>query len=179
MIEIQEVRQGDVVIMAPHGRLDSAAEGAFERKLKSLLDEQARFVVVDFGKVEYVSGGALRALLLATRRLGPRGGRLVLCRLSGVVQQAFAIAGFDRLFAIVPTRAEAVEATGGVPARAAAAADPAVGGEDRVARIAAIALPLLSGGEDARAADRHRGAAPASLRPGLGELVCRVLAEAG
>ena len=62
MMEIEEIRQGDVLVLAPQGKLDAAAEGVFEKKLKALLDEQVRFVVVDFGKVDYVSGGALRAL---------------------------------------------------------------------------------------------------------------------
>ena len=176
MMEIEEIRQGDVLVLAPQGKLDAAAEGVFEKKLKALLDEQVRFVVVDFGKVDYVSGGALRALLLATRRLGPRGGRLVLCRLNGVVQQAFAIAGFDRVFTMAATRAEAVDATGGRPAAAAAAAAE---GDPRVARIAALALPLLAADDDgARIAALHGATAPPPLSAGVGERVCRVLAEA-
>ena len=107
-MEIAETRDGEIVILAPHGKLDTAAEAAFERKLKDLLAAQARYVVVDFGKVDYVSGGALRALLLITRRLTPRGGRMVLCRLSEVVLQAFTIAGLDRVLSIVPSRDDAV-----------------------------------------------------------------------
>ncbi len=179
-MEIEEIRQGDVAILAPHGKLDAQAEAAFERKLKGLLDDQARFVVVDFGKVDYVSGGALRALLLATRRLGPRGGRLVLCRLNGVVHQAFTIAGFDRVFTMVPTRAEAVEAAAGPSEDAAAASDPERDGDARLARIAAIALPLLAAGDAGqRVAALHAGTDPSAPRAGLGELACRVLAEAG
>jgi anti-anti-sigma factor len=107
-MEIEETRDGEIVILAPHGKLDTAAEAAFERKLKDLLAAQARYIVVDFAKVEYVSGGALRALLLITRRLTPRGGRMVLCRLSDVVLQAFTIAGLDRVLSIVPSRDDAV-----------------------------------------------------------------------
>jgi anti-anti-sigma factor len=107
-MEIAETRDGEIVILAPHGKLDTAAEAVFERKLKDLLAAQARYVVVDFGKVDYVSGGALRALLLITRRLTPRGGRMILCRLSEVVLQAFTIAGLDRVLSIVPTRDDAV-----------------------------------------------------------------------
>lgn len=171
-MEIEDIRTGEVVVVAPHGKLDTAAEGAFERKLKALLDEQARYVVVDFGKVDYVSGGALRALLLATRRLGPRGGRLVLCRLNGVVQQAFTIAGFDRVFVMAPTRAEAVEVAAGIPH---GGVDPERELVARVGRIAALALPLLAAGDPGGTAG---GAAdPPPPRAGLGELVCRVLAE--
>ncbi len=177
-MEIPEVRQGDVVIVAPHGKLDAAAESAFERKLKGLLDEQVRFVVLDFGKVDYVSGGALRALLLATRRLGPRGGRLVLCRVNGVVLQALTIAGFDRVFTMMPTRAEAVDKALGVES-AAVAPEVEQQGNFRLAHVAAVALSLLArDDENARIAALHAAGETAALDAGLGELACRVLADA-
>lgn len=193
-MEIQETRDGEVVIVAPHGKLDPQSEAAFDRKLKELLDAQARYLVVDFGKVDYVSGGALRALLLVMRRLRPRDGRLVLCRLSAVVHQAFTIAGFDSVFVMVPTRAEAVEKAGpprpaspddtaaqpAVTPEAAAEAPPAATPEappdDRIARIAARALPLLAAG-GARA-DAAFSAAARPLPKGLAERVRRLVPSA-
>ena len=169
-MEIEETREGDVVVLAPHGKLDPAAEAPFERKLKEFLDGQPRFVVVDFGKVDYVSGGALRALLLTQRRLTPRGGRLVLCRLNDVVHQAFAISGFDRVFVMMPSRAEAVAeaAPAGEYAAATPAAQAADSAEARRARIAAVAIPLLAGDAAPTAAFAPD---PAPLRAGLGERV--------
>lgn len=176
-MEIEEIREGEVVIVAPHGKLDTQTEAAFERKLKDLLEAQARFLVVDFGKVDYVSGGALRALLLTARRLGTRGGRLILCRLSGVVHQAFTISGFDRVFVMVSTRAEAVETANGPPEGAAAGPAPGPEGDVRIPRIASLALPLLAGGGAAGVLALLAAPAP-PLRAGLGDLVARVLSEA-
>ena len=186
-MEIEELREGDVVIIAPHGRLDTQTEAAFERKLKGLLDDNAHFLVVDFGKADYVSGGALRALLLTTRRLRPRGGRLILCRLSGDVNQALTIAGFDRVFEIVASRAEAVERATQAPGAPAAEPTPGTPAEPtpgtpydvRISRIAALALPLLARGNDGALVGLGAlAAAPPPLRAGLGDLVCRVLSEA-
>jgi anti-sigma B factor antagonist len=177
-LEIEELREGDVVIIAPHGRLDTQTEAAFERKLKGLLDEHAHFLVVDFGKADYVSGGALRALLLTTRRLRPRGGRLILCRLSGDVNQALTIAGFDRVFDIVASRAEAVERATQAPGAPPAEPTPVTPDDARVSRIAALALPLLARGHDGAPVGLGAlAAAPPPLRAGLGDLVCRVLSE--
>lgn len=166
-----------MVVLAPHGKLDTAAEAPFERKLKEFLDGQPRFVVVDFGKVDYVSGGALRALLLTQRRLTPRGGRLVLCRLSEVVHQAFAISGFDRVFVMMPTRAEAVAEAGpaGASAEAGAAAPAVAASEAKLARIAALALPLLAGDRGAPVTIAF-AAPPAPLRAGLVDRVRPLLA---
>jgi len=198
-MEIAETRDGEIVILAPHGKLDTAAEAAFERKLKDLLAAQARYVVVDFGKVEYVSGGALRALLLITRRLTPRGGRMVLCRLSEVVLQAFTIAGLDRVLSIVPSRDDAVfaafsagaqresaglpeEAADATPSAPEAAVAPDVApplvvpeaapaADDRIPRLAARLLPLVKDGTGPVFA-----ATPGSLSAGLARTLSDLLA---
>jgi anti-anti-sigma factor len=164
-VDVEETREGEVVILLPHGKLDAKVEAAFERKLKELLEAQERYLVVDFAKVDYVSGGSLRTLLLISRRLAPRGGRLVLCRLSEVVHQAFTIAGFDRVFVMAATRAEAIEQAG-PPREQTPAAD------DRVAQIAAFLMPLLADPE------APAFAAAEALPAGLAETLTRLLAEA-
>ena len=198
-MEIDETRDGEIVILAPHGKLDTAAEAAFERKLKDLLAAQARYVVVDFGKVDYVSGGALRALLLITRRLTPRGGRMVLCRLSDVVLQAFTIAGLDRVLSIVPSRDDAVfaafsagaqresaslveeagDAATSPPEAPVAPVDEAAPvvvpeappADDRIPRLAARVLPLVKDGTGPVFA-----ATPRSLSAGLARTLADLLA---
>lgn len=177
-MDIEEIRSGDIVIVVPHGKLDTQTEAAFEKKLRALLDEQVLFLVIDLGKVDYVSGGALRALLLATRRLKSRGGSLILCRVSGVVHQAFVIAGFDRVFVIVPSRDDAIQALVSPADSAPAELPPGSDGDDRVSRIAALALPLLTG-EDPGATGGQRlpQGEPPTLPAGLGDLVCRILSE--
>jgi anti-sigma B factor antagonist len=108
-VEIQETKVGDVVVLMPEGNLTAAADcQVLQQKLKALLDGHARLIVVDGAKVGQIGSGAMRVLLLVGRKLGPLGGRLVLCALSDHVRQGFTISGFDRDFTIVSRRETAV-----------------------------------------------------------------------
>ena len=153
-MEFQEVRQGEAAVVAPVGSLNAQNEAAFNDKLKVLLDEQLRFIVVDFRKVDHVSSAALRVLLLLSRKLVPRDGRLVLCALNPDIQQAFTVSGFDNDFTIMATRAEALEmATRPVtPAAPEPVAERTFRPDGapidvRIARLAALTLVLMGGDE--------------------------------
>lgn len=151
-MEFQEVRQGEAVVVAPVGSLNAQNEAAFNDKLKALLDEQMRFIVVDFRKVDHVGSAALRVLLLLARKLVPREGRLVLCALNPEIQQAFTVSGFDNDFTILATRAEALD----VATRPMTAPEPVAERtfrpdgapiDVRIARLAALTLVLMGGDE--------------------------------
>jgi stage II sporulation protein AA (anti-sigma F factor antagonist) len=151
-VDFQEVRQGEAVVVAPVGSLNAQNEEAFSTKLKALLAESLRFLVVDFRKVDYVSSAALRVLLLVARKLVPREGRLVLCALNPEIQQAFTVSGFDNDFTIVTTRGEALD----VATRPVTAPEPVAERtfrpdgapiDVRIARLAALTLVLMGGDE--------------------------------
>jgi anti-anti-sigma factor len=95
-MEIGEERTGEVLVLAPVGRLDSVSSGELER------------LVIDLGAVEYISSAGLRALLLAAKRLKPPAGALVLCGIGPSVRAVLDLAGFTSLFAAEKTRGEAV-----------------------------------------------------------------------
>ena len=50
----------------------------------------------------------LRVLLLAAKKLDECGGRLALCSLTPAVQQVFELAGFTAIFALEPSRDDAL-----------------------------------------------------------------------
>jgi anti-anti-sigma factor len=107
-MEIGEERTGEVLVLAPVGRLDSVSSGELERLLVARLDAGERRLVIDLGAVEYISSAGLRALLLAAKRLKPPAGALVLCGIGPSVRAVLDLAGFTSLFAAEKTRGEAV-----------------------------------------------------------------------
>jgi anti-anti-sigma factor len=108
-MEIREVQEGDVLVLAPDGNLASADDcSALEAKLVAVLKKGVRFIVVDCADVVQLRAPAIRALLQASRKLGRAEGRVVLCAMNAKVQKAFAISGFDRDFTVVPSREDAV-----------------------------------------------------------------------
>lgn len=107
---------GEVVVVEPAGRLDALVAGQLDQSLKDALASHAR-LVVDMAGVTYISSSSLRVLLLGVRRARQQGGDLKLCCLSPRVRQVFALAGFDQVFQLWATRAEALAAFDAPPTR--------------------------------------------------------------
>lgn len=107
-MQIAEVRQDGVDVLAPVGRIDTTTVSALEARLAPVLAAACPRVVVDFSDVEYISSAGLRLLLLAARRVQSGDGRLALCGLGGPVRQVFQLAGFLPLFTIRDTRQAAI-----------------------------------------------------------------------
>jgi anti-anti-sigma factor len=121
-MEIREAHEGEITVLAPDGSLTGTEEtSALEAKLAAVQKAGGRYLVIDCGSVGQLASVAVRALLLASRKAGRAQGRLVLCRMTPKVRKAFAISGFDKDFAIVGTREEALR----LALEPAAAAKPA------------------------------------------------------
>ncbi len=99
-MEISESRDGDVLVVAPVGRIDSATSPAFESYVHRQLDAGERRVLVDFSGVAFITSAGLRVMLTLARRLREGQGRLALCGLNVAVHEVFELAGFLPLFDI-------------------------------------------------------------------------------
>lgn len=102
MMDIQEQRQGNVIILGPVGRLDSLSCREFEGRLLGALNE-SNAVVVDCTALDYISSAGLRVLLVAAKQARAANGRLALAALRENPREVFEISGFSAIFAIHPT----------------------------------------------------------------------------
>jgi anti-anti-sigma factor len=108
-MEIREVREGDVLVLAPEGNISGTEEtAAIETKFATALKGGTRFIVFDCSGLEQVPSPAIRVLLMTSRKLNGMSGRLVLCGMSAKAQKAFSISGLDKDFVVVATRDEAL-----------------------------------------------------------------------
>jgi serine/threonine-protein kinase RsbW len=101
-------REPAALVYRPYGRLDAAAAPAL---LNVLLDQARQYrwrVVIDLTDTTFISSSGLRALLLLMKELHHQGGDLRLCNLQPRVVETFQISGFDRVFAIDATEADAL-----------------------------------------------------------------------
>ena len=103
------ILEDDVWAVTPAGRIDVAAARALEDAINGLLDQGHGRVVVDLSETIYISSGGLRVLFLALRRARTFGGDLHLAAMGDNVREIFRVAGFDALFAIHPSAAEAAQ----------------------------------------------------------------------
>ena len=98
--------------LAPLGRLDLPAARALEDALNDLCNAGRSRLVVDMTGVSYVASAALKALLVGARRARLLDGDVRLAALNERVFEVFEMAGFDQIFVIHPTPAEAVASYG-------------------------------------------------------------------
>ena len=101
-MDIQEQRQGDVIVLGLVGRLDSLSCREFEGRLLGALSESGA-VVVDCAAMEYISSAGLRVLLVAAKQARAANGQLALAALRDNPREVFDISGFSAIFAIHPT----------------------------------------------------------------------------
>ncbi|MBN2712568.1 MAG: STAS domain-containing protein [Planctomycetes bacterium] len=100
----------EVEILEFSGRLDSYTIEDLKSQLTSLLNIGSVCLVCDFGKVEFITGAALKVFHQATETAQSRGGDVRFCGVEGAVEKALEIAGFDKVCKIYSSQAKAVAA---------------------------------------------------------------------
>ena len=117
-MNVQIETHGNIDVVRPAGRIDSANSGAFEVALGEVFERGGRRMVLDFSQIEYVSSAGLRSTLIAGKRMrAVPGGKLVLCSLAPQVREIFEISGFVAIFTICTSLEAALAACeGGGPA---------------------------------------------------------------
>ena len=107
---LQETLPGQVYRIAPQGRLDAVTVPALEAAIDEQLNARHFRLIIDLAEVGYMSSSGLRALLRARRQAQSGGGDVVLCAMNERVTEVFEMIGFNNLFRIFPTAAEAAAA---------------------------------------------------------------------
>jgi anti-anti-sigma factor len=106
-LEIKQVRIADVVVAAVAGRVDHANADQFRAELWPFLASCAvggDRLVLDLAGLEYISSAGLRVLMLASRDVKARDGKLVICGLQPIVREIFEISRFNVVFHVLPDR---------------------------------------------------------------------------
>jgi anti-anti-sigma factor len=109
IMQIQEERHGDVQIITIDDHLDTSTATLFETRLLGMIDAGARRILLDCAALHYVNSAGLKVLLLATKKLEPVHGELILCSLSQNVLMIFEMIGFTRIMKIAPDREAALQ----------------------------------------------------------------------
>lgn len=103
----------DVWVLEARGRLDANLAPELEAQLNSLLAAGHARIIVDFGRVSYISSSGLKVLLLGMRAARKWGGDIRLCAMNERVRDVFTLSGFHKIFAIHASEREAAAALAG------------------------------------------------------------------
>ena len=107
-MSIQIETQGDILILRPMGRLDSANSPELENILKEHLDKGTQRLIFDFSSLDYISSAGLRVVLLGGKRIRSVSGKMALVGLRDATHDVFEMSGFLNLFPVVETIDEGI-----------------------------------------------------------------------
>jgi len=94
-MDITKTLNGDTLTLAPNGILDTANATTFETELTAVMAE-AKNLVIDFAKVEYISSSGLRVLLKAQKQMSS----MKLINVNSSVKEVFDLTGFTDILNI-------------------------------------------------------------------------------
>jgi anti-sigma B factor antagonist len=95
---IEKSENGTELTLALTGRLDTVTSKQLESEIPSLAGKGS--VILDFGKVEYVSSAGLRVLLVMQKKMNAQGGTMKLVGVLPEVKEIFGITGFSGILTI-------------------------------------------------------------------------------
>jgi anti-sigma B factor antagonist len=96
-MQIQIKKVGDVTIVGLAGELSAQTTGEVQEAVLSLDDPDAR-IILDMGRVPFMSSAGLRMLLVLYRTIKGRSGEILLVGLSEDLRSTMALTGFLDLF---------------------------------------------------------------------------------
>ncbi len=111
-MEINEITQGTVTVLALSGHLDSNTSKLLEDVLPERIQNMPG-VVLDLADLQYVSSAGLRVMLKGAKIARGAGRRLALASLLPEVAEVFQVSGFSAIFQIYENRAAALTALAG------------------------------------------------------------------
>lgn len=95
---IESRQAGDRVILQVAGRMDAENAPLFETHCESWISKGINQLVVDLGDLAYVSSMGLRSFMTIGKHLQDKGGKLRICRQTGLVKQVFEITRLNSIF---------------------------------------------------------------------------------
>lgn len=99
----------DYLLISLSGQIDSHTSSYVDAVLEEELSQKGNYrLVVSFADVSYISSSGLKVLVSAWRRARDKGGDVLITDLQPRIREVFDMIGFDMMFNIYPTSAEAV-----------------------------------------------------------------------
>jgi anti-anti-sigma factor len=97
-VNIETRRVGEKVVIQVTGRMDAENADAFDAQCESWISQGINQLVIDVAELSYISSMGLRSFVSIGKRLQEKGGKLRICRQTGLVKQVFEITRLNTVF---------------------------------------------------------------------------------
>ena len=91
------------------GRLDTQSSGPASEEMARIVQDGNSKILLNLGKLEFLSSAGLRVLLRTRKLLPEPEGRMMICQAKGVVEEVLKISGFDTFADVHDTEVAALE----------------------------------------------------------------------
>jgi anti-anti-sigma factor len=108
-VQIQVKKDQNVLIVSVEGRMDTVSAPEFQKRIEDLLDQGETRILMDFGRLEYVSSAGLRSILVAAKNAKSLGGCVSCCSLQDMVRKVFDISGFTSMLPVFDSQEDALK----------------------------------------------------------------------
>jgi anti-anti-sigma factor len=108
-VQINVTKGQNVLIVSVEGRMDTVSAPEFQERMEDLLDQGETGILMDFGKLEYVSSAGLRSILVAAKKAKSLGGMVSCCSLQDMVRKVFDISGFTAMLPVFDSVEDALK----------------------------------------------------------------------
>ena len=98
MLNINKNLDGEKLMVALEGRLDTVTAPEFETELKDSLDAVTE-LIMDMKDLEYISSAGLRVLLACQKKMMKQG-KMTVCNPNDVITEIFEVTGFSEILDI-------------------------------------------------------------------------------
>jgi anti-sigma B factor antagonist len=109
MIDITSRDAEDIKVVDIEGKLNTGASPDAEAFINDLIDEGATKILLNLEELDFISSTGLRVILATGKKLSEMGGKLVLCSPNHTVSDVFRMSGFNQMFSVLDTEAEALK----------------------------------------------------------------------
>ena len=166
-MKIETRKEGDAVIVSACGRLDGAGAPVLEAELSALAVRGVGLVVLDCGRIDYISSAGLRALLIGAKTCLHEGGQLAVAALQPHCRAVMEASGLLFLLNYQETPEAVLAAT----ARSPAAAEDRAALDIGVLHEGSAVVLSLRGRLDGSNAPALIARMSGALEDGVGDLV--------
>ncbi len=91
------------------GDLTTNTSPDVQAEILEVLEGEAKHVVINVEKVNFIASTGLRVILALGKRLSSQGLKLTICSMNPSTKSVFEMSGFTKLFPIYANEAEALE----------------------------------------------------------------------
>ncbi len=109
-MKVEEQTIDSLVVVMPDGRVDGSTAPDLEKRLSEIVERGDTHVLLDCGKMDYISSAGLRVVLVGAKKCQQGGGKLMLCALRATCKSVMEISGFLTMLEYHETREAALTA---------------------------------------------------------------------